>query len=568
MPADQPATIRTCPADSPLLPRGAARGCQLLRSPLTFAVAVSVLLVTLYNRRFWSALFDKIGVASLEDVAFILSVFVTLVLAHASILLLVPRVLPLRVTAAAIFLLAALVAFFSDSYAAIIDKEMIRNVVETDAQEASAFLVPRLAVYLVLLGVVPAILALRVNLSAPPFKLGLLQRCGFVILAFAINAGLLFLFLPHYTSFFSEHKARRLLNPAQPIIAAVSFLRASAMADTAFVDHPLGHARSLPVARGSKPLLLFLVIGETARAQNFQLGGYARPTNPQLSRLQDLYYFENVVSCATSTASSVPCIFSPHGRDELDVAEARRHSNLLDTLKSQGFEVEWRENNSSSKSVAARIKTKNYIANAKAVGCVQDGCYDEDMIADLSETLRDLRQNSVIVFHDLGSHGPSYWRRYPERFAKFKPDCRTSELWRCSVESLVNAYDNSILYTDYVLAERIRLLKSLSDRIDSLLIYISDHGESLGERGLYLHGAPYALAPIEQTRVPYLIWMSEGYRRRFSVDDACLRSRRQSQLSHDTVYHTVLGALGLRNGFYQVALDLFGRCEPTPQAAD
>ena len=541
---------------------------RLLRSPLTFAVIVSTLIVTFYNTRFWSEVTTQVHVASVEEVAFVLSIFINLVLVYAAILLSVPRVLPLRIAAAAMFLLAALVSFFSDSYATIIDREMIRNLVETDSQEASAFLVPRLAYYLIVLGIVPAVLSMRVRLDTPPFRRGMLQRLGFIAFAVGVSGGLIFFFFPHYTSFFAVHKSsKKLLNPVQPIVATISYLKgASAIADTAVVDDPAGHASSMPAFRGGKPLLLFLVIGETARAQNFQLGGYSRETNPELSALHGVYYFENVTSCGTSTAVSVPCMFSPHGREAFDVEQTRRHSNLLDTLKGIGFSVEWRDNNSSSKGVAARVQMTSYLTNAKASECAQYPCYDEEMSAGLTDGLKD--KNSVVVFHDMGSHGPAYFGRYPKRFAKFKPDCVTTELWKCSGESLVNAYDNTILYTDHVLAERIRLLKSMSDRFDTLLIYVSDHGESLGEHGFYLHGAPYAIAPAEQKKVPYLIWLSEGYRRRFSIEDTCLRSQRASQLSHDTLYHTVLGALGLRNGFYRGALDLFTRCHATPLATE
>jgi lipid A ethanolaminephosphotransferase len=539
---------------------------RLLRSPIAFAVIVSTLVVTFYNRPFWSEVLTQTHVASVEDVAFVLSIFINLVVGYTAVLLLIPRVLPLRIAAAVVFLLAALISFFSNSYHAIIDKEMIRNLVETDFQEASAFMVPSLAVYLVVLGIVPAVLTMRIGLDIPPLRQGISHRLAFFAFAVTVIGSLLFFFFPHYTSFFSEHKIQRLLNPAQPIAAAVSYLRGStAISARTFVDDQLGHAYSLPTLIGGKPLLLFLVIGETARAQNFQLGGYSRETNPELSMMRDLYYFENVTSCGTSTAVSVPCIFSPQGRDAFDVDAARHHSNLLDTLKGMGFSVEWRDNNSTSKGVAARVRETSYLANAKAFGCAQYDCYDAEMSLGLADGLQD--QNSIVVFHDMGSHGPAYFRRYPKRFAKFTPDCATPELWKCSRESLFNAYDNTIVYTDHVLAERIRLLKSMSDRFDTLLIYVSDHGESLGEHNLYLHGAPYAIAPEEQKRVPYLMWLSDAYRRRFLVDDSCLRNQKDSPLSHDTLYHTVLGALGLRNGFYRGELDLFSRCHvPAPSA--
>lgn len=554
-------------AESAPLPRVARRLqaflCEraILRSPLTFVVIVSVFLVVFYNSRFWRETIGVAHLASVEDAFFILSLFVILVLGHAAILLLAPRIFLLRIAAAAAFLIAAAAAFFIDSYAVVIDKDMIRNLVETDTQEAGAFIIPRLAIYLCFLGIVPAVVALRVKLVAPAFQRGLVQRFGFIAVALVLSTSLLFVFYSHYTSFFSEHRTRSLLNPVQPIAGFVGYVRSVAFAgDTAFVDDPESHAHSLPITRRQKPLLLFLVVGETARAGNFQLGGYARDTNPELSRIEDLYYFNDVASCGTSTAVSVPCMFSPGGRKRLDVTMARRHSNLLDAIKSAGFNVEWRENNSGSKGVAARVETINFLRNSAKIRCAHEPCYDEEMMSGLADRLRGLRQNSVIVFHTMGSHGPSYWQRYPDRFEKFKPVCRTSELWTCSHESLVNTYDNTILYTDHVLAEQIRLLQSVSAYADSLLIYVSDHGESLGEHGLYLHGTPYALAPEEQTKVPYLIWMSEGYRQRLSVDDNCLRSQKHQPLSHDAIYHTVLGALGLRNGFYKRDLDMVGRC--------
>lgn len=533
----------------------------ILQSPLVFAVLVSVFLVACYNWRFWNETIEAVHPASVEDFLFLLSLFVVLVLAHAGIFLLMPSTRTLRILAASAFLVAAGAAFFIDSYNVVIGKEMIRNLFETDSQEASDFIAPRFGLYLLLLGVVPAVLALRARLIAPTLGRRLAQRFGFYATGLAISGALIFQFFPYYTSFFTEHKTGALLNPAQPIASFAGYLRREIVrTDEPFVDDPENHAHRLREAVAQKPLLLFLVLGETARARNFQLGGYSRPTNPELADMANLYYFDHMVSCGTSTAVSVPCIFAPRGHEGLDVARARHHGNLLDALRSAGLSVEWLENNSSSKGVAARVKTVDFTSDAKAAGCGIDGCYDADMIAGLADELKGIGQSRVIVFHDMGSHGPAYWRRYPLRFEKFKPVCRTSELWKCSNESLINTYDNTILYTDHVLAEQIRLLQSVSVFADGLLVYVSDHGESLGEHGLYLHGAPYALAPEEQIHVPYLIWMSEGYRQRYSIDDNCLRSQQHRPLTHDTIYHTVLGSLGLRNAFYRHDLDLIGSC--------
>ncbi len=182
------------------------------------------------------------------------------------------------------------------------------------------------------------------------------------------------------------------------------------------------------------------------------------------------------------------------------------------------------------------------------------------MLSGLAEELRGQPRDTLIVFHHMGSHGPTYWQRYPESFERFKPTCRTNELWRCTHDELINVYDNTIVYTDFVLAEQIRLMQALSDRFDSILIYVSDHGESLGERGLYLHGAPYLIAPKEQTHIPLLIWMSKGYRERIALNEDCIRSLRDHAVGHDNVYHTVLGALGLTNDVHRRELDLITPC--------
>jgi lipid A ethanolaminephosphotransferase len=530
------------------------------QSPLVFAIVVSLVLVALHNWRFWHETLAAATPSTVDDFLFLLSLFVILVMAHAGVLLLMPNARTMRVVAASAFLVAAATSFFIDSYNVVIDKEMIRNLLETDSQEASAFLVPRLGLYLLLLGLLPAVVALRARLVSPPLSRRLLQRVGFFTIAVVVSAGMTFRFFPYYTSFFSEDKTGALLNPAQPIAALAGYIASEvSRADNSFLDDPKSHGHSLREAAAGKPLLLFLVVGETARASNFQLGGYARPTNPELATTPELYYFDNVVSCGSSTAVSVPCIFSPKGH-KASVSEARHRSNLLDALTSAGISVEWRENNSSSKGVALRVKNVNFLYEPQSAGCSGDACYDEDMISGLAAQLKGLRQNSVIVFHDLGSHGPAYWRRYPPTFETFKPVCRTSELWTCSQKALVNTYDNTILYTDHVLAQQIHLLESLSDVADSLLIYVSDHGESLGEHGLYLHGAPYALAPEEQIRVPLLIWTSEGYRQRFSVDDGCIKTELHRSLTHDNIYHTALGALGVRNAHYNQQLDLLGSC--------
>jgi lipid A ethanolaminephosphotransferase len=253
-------------------------------------------------------------------------------------------------------------------------------------------------------------------------------------------------------------------------------------------------------------------------------------------------------------------MFSHLGRKAFKVDLAPSQSNLLDAVVRGGVDVEWRDNNSGCKHICDRVPQVDFYQPPYNEGCSGEHCLDETMTRGLVERLHGVSKDALVVFHQAGSHGPAYFERYPPEFAKFKPDCRTKELSKCKREGIVNAYDNSILYTDHVVAGQIELLESLQDRYDGLLIYVSDHGESLGEDGVYLHAAPYVMAPREQTHVPMLVWMTQGYRTRSATDLACLRARAAQPASHDDIYHTVLGALGLRSEAYRAELDLLAAC--------
>jgi lipid A ethanolaminephosphotransferase len=547
------------------------------RSHVVFAVAVAVVLILLHNWRFWTSTFAVVQPSSFGDVLFLVSLFILLVFIHACAVLLFPGKRSMQIGAAVFFVLAAVAGYFRDSFGVIIDKDMIRNVVRTDMREASDFFSLRLLLYVLVLGLIPAVLVTRVRLPDFSFRSQTVQRLRFFGVGVLVVLLSVAPIIPHYASFLREHKnLRNLLVPAEPVYAAFDYWLSTDFADAGPVLDVAGPARRTAAAPGQKPLLLFFVIGETVRAQNFQLGGYDRPTTPELMQQPGVFYFANVRSCGTSTAVSLPCMVSHLGRGRFDVRQAARQTNLLDALKSAGFRVEWRENNTGSQGVAVRIQSIEYSKGwpryvPSAGGgttsgprrddlCKNGPCFDEIMLAGLADALKRITQDTAIVFHEMGSHGPAYFQRYPDRFEEFKPVCRTTELGRCTHDEIVNAYDNSIRYTDHNVAEQIRLLMALSGQADSLLIYASDHGESLGEKGLYLHGAPYFMAPDEQTRVPMLLWMSDGYRKRFAVSDDCLKSKRTEPLSHDNLYHTVIGGLGLGNQVYDAGRDIMASC--------
>jgi len=307
-----------------------------------------------------------------------------------------------------------------------------------------------------------------------------------------------------------------------------------------------------------------IMVGETARAMNFSLNGYSRQTNPLLSVQSGLINFRQVQSCGTATAVSVPCVFSALGRRHYSETKGKSQEGLLDVLKHAAIDVYWLDNNSGCKGVCDRVQyTDLSLPTASDPLCNAEDCYDEKLLRDLPQLIKNATKDMVIVLHQKGSHGPSYWKRYPQRFAKFGPVCKTNELANCSVESITAAYDNSILYTDFIISKAIGILENSNtlDGVDTALLYFSDHGESLGEKNMYLHGAPYFISPPEQRHVPFMIWLSKSFQMRFRIDERCLAARAEQEFSHDNVFHSVLGMLAINTVVYNPELDIFNTCK-------
>jgi lipid A ethanolaminephosphotransferase len=315
-------------------------------------------------------------------------------------------------------------------------------------------------------------------------------------------------------------------------------------------------------AAGGRPLLVVLVIGETARAANWGLSGYARQTTPRLAGLP-VINFREVTSCGTNTEVSVPCLFAPVGRRDYVESVIRGSQTLLHVLARAGVAVHWRDNQSGCKGVCDDLPN-DQVADVAAPGlCDQGRCSDEGLLIGLPERLAAAATHpgtQLLVLHQLGNHGPSYFRRYPRAMAQFSPACERDDLRLCSRDEIVNAYDNALLYTDQVLALLISQLQAAAGKVDSVLLYVSDHGESLGENNLYLHGLPYAIAPDVQTRVPMLMWLSAGAPAATGIDAACLQRRATQAAAHDHVFHTLLTLLDVHTALYAPAWDLAQGC--------
>ncbi|MBI3376369.1 MAG: phosphoethanolamine--lipid A transferase [Betaproteobacteria bacterium] len=530
-------------------------------SPGIATLAISLWVVVLCNGPFWRTLWNIQGGLSGTTLlkfgaAFVIAILVTNLLLTLLAFPWIGKPLLALVTIA-----SAVTLYFMDSYGVMIDKVMLQNVLETHPEEVRELMSWRLALYALLLGGVPvAWLAWADIAYARWWKEILNKALHLTLMALGLGA-VLFLFYKDFASVVRNHgEVRNLLIPANYLGAANGLLRAKARAPRAL--QIVGEdAHKGPRWSGSgKPTLTVLVVGETARAANFSLGGYARKTNPQLEK-EDIVYFSNVLACGTSTASSLPCMFSDVGRERFSANDAINREGLLDVLVHAGLNVMWLDNNSGCKGICDRVGSEDLSRPQASPFCRSDECYDEILLQGLQERLDRADRDLVVVLHQKGSHGPAYYLRVPEAFKLFRPVCGSNQLEKCPREEIVNAFDNTIVYTDHVLAKTIALLRQNAARFDTAMLYVSDHGESLGESGgVYLHGLPYAMAPIEQKHVPMLAWLSEGFRARFHIDQSCLASKRHEAYSHDHLFHSMLGLLDIQTRVYRPELDLFHGC--------
>jgi lipid A ethanolaminephosphotransferase len=521
------------------------------------------------NRSFFGQALHHRPVVGFADLVHLATLAVALWALHLLLLAPIATRHTVKPVVAVLTIAAVVGAFFTRSYGVVLDPSMLRNVLRTDTAEARELLTASLAWQVVAFAGLPLMLLSRVQVVDRPWRRALLRRVALVAGAVTVLAlGVWSQFQP-LSSWFRQHtEVRYLITPANLVWSSARAVAGEAKG-AAQPREVIGE----DVAQGpswgarSKPLVLVLVVGETARAANWGLNGYARDTTPELAR-RGVVNFPRVTSCGTHTEASVPCMFAPVGRRDYDEGRIRRQQSLLHVLDRAGVRVHWRDNQSGCKGVCDGLPTDTVDPRAAPGLCADGRCLDEALVHDLPLRLRDAQGTSVWVLHMLGNHGPSYWRRYPAGFGRFQPECRQDDLARCPVEHIVNAYDNALLYTDHVLARAIDALAAASDRVDSALLYVSDHGESLGERGLYLHGLPYAIAPRQQTEVPMIAWTSPGLDRAVGVPAGCLRralaERAGTERSHDDLFHTVLGLLDLRTRLHDAAHDLVAGCRDRP----
>lgn len=456
-----------------------------------------------------------------------------------------------------VLLLSSLAACFMDGYGVIISDDMLRNVAHTNTSEALELFNLKLLLYLTLLGILPAVAVGRVRLRWCGWRSESITRLKLLAATLVLMVGTVLLFGSFYASFFRQHKElRQYANPTYYIYSTIKFAGGLLETRSNAPMTVVGADAKIPASDVSRELVI-MVVGETARADRFSLNGYARDTNPQLSK-KNVISLTNFRACGTSTAVSVPCMFLFNG-DAKEPSAIRIEENLLDVLQHSGAHVLWLDNNSDSKGVADRVEFQDF--RSPKVNPVCDiECRDVGMLAGLQSYIDAHPKGDIlIVLHQMGNHGPAYFRRYPPGFEKFRPACKNSDLSQCSREEIGNAYDNAILYTDHFLAKAIEVLEKNDARFETALFYVSDHGESLGENGLYLHGMPKAIAPDAQLHVPAVLWFGANFR---GVTLSALRMKSQTRFTHNNVFHTLLGFFEIESSTYRPDMDILNEAKP------
>lgn len=531
------------------------------RTPETVSFVLALFVVAILNIPFWRLFHRVLAPQSAYEWGFMAAVFIALLAAaYLSFLLLAVRPL-LRPLAGLLLIMSAAASYFMLEYGAVIDVNMVRNVFETNWAEAGDLMTAKLFAYVALLGLVPAALLWFLPIEWPGMREDFWRKLKSAAIALPVTAVILFPFVPALTSTFRENRVLRLtLTPSNFIDALNKYTRSKYKLARTNVVQPIGTDAVRTPPAGGRPMLFVIAVGETARADHFSLNGYKRATNPELSQVADLINYPSVSSCGTDTAESVPCMFSGLGRENFSNSAAASRQNLLDVLARAGFDVIWRENQAGCKGVCDRVKTEILTGQKDPASYGHTESHDDVLVDGLAEQINGLKKDTVIVMHMMGSHGPAYWKRYPPQFEMFKPVCSESQFSRCTREAIVNAYDNTIVYSDHVLARLIGILQAGAGTADTGMIYMSDHGESLGENNLYLHGMPYAMAPEAQTHVPMVAWLSESLRKRASSDIGCLKHSTERKRSHDNLFHSVLGILDVKTNIYDSSLDLFAPC--------
>jgi lipid A ethanolaminephosphotransferase len=540
-------------------------------------VLISTWLATACNVPLWREVAQLPGQGSLRGWGFAIAFALIVAAGNAALLSLLAWRWTLKPAATVLVVMAAFGAYFMLAYGVAIDASMLTNVLQTDVKEAGDLLNWRMLATVLALAVPPLWWLLR----RPVLWLSTLRHAahnGLLLAgAIAVIVVCLLLVFQDFASTMRNHtKLRYLINPLNSVYALGNIATKPLRMDTSKLL-PLGRDAQLGAsyAGQAKPPLLALVLGETGRS-NFGINGYERNTTPLLAARTDLVSARNAWSCGTSTAASVPCMFSHLGRTGYE-ARAANFESLIDVLHHAGLAVLWVDNQSGCKGVCDRIGETLTSAPKSPTPdpalCPGGECLDRVMLQDLDTRIAALpaeqrQRGTVVVLHQMGSHGPAYYKRSAPDNKKFGPECTSTSLQECERQQVVNAYDNSVVETDFFLDSVLKWLTAQDSKAQTAMIYVADHGESLGENNLYLHGLPYSIAPDVQKHVPWITWLSPAMQARTQVATGCLQHElAERRITHDNYFHSVLGLMDVKTGAYSAGLDMFAGCRQAAGAA-
>ena len=537
------------------------------RSPALIVVLASVWLAVAGNLALWQTLSRLPDVAGFRGLAFGAAFALIIAGAVTAVLALFAWRWTLKPVISLLLLLAAFATYYMLMYGIVVDTPMVINVFQTDVREARDQLSWQLLLSVLVLAVLPMVWLWPQALPTRTWRQQVLRNAALFVGGLGVTIGTTLLVFQDFSSLMRNYTDLRYkINPLNSVYAVLDLTvipsdRPSGPVQPLGVDAAIAHRAGAVTQR---PPLLVFVVGETARSQNFSLNGYERVTNPKLAQ-ENITSFSRVSSCGTSTAESLPCMFSHLGRSAFQ-GRKQEFENLLDVLQHAGYAVLWIDNQSGCKDQCARIPNINTSELKVAEHCEGGECRDTVMLTQIDEALAKQpaerrARGTVVVMHQMGSHGPAYFKRTPDAFKKFTPECTDTSLSRCDRQQIVNAYDNTIVFTDHFLSQVIAWLKRQEKTSTPAMLYVSDHGESLGEKNIYLHGMPYNVAPPEQTQVPLITWLSPGFEQLSRVSTRCLQSQRDKPLSHDHLFHSVLGLMVVKTTAYQRELDFFAPCE-------
>ena len=501
-------------------------------SLFTFSCIVSIGTLVLYNIPFFQFVVDNSNASAAGLVWLMVSLVVIMLAVNLMMTYLAMFCLRVvgRILLAILSVINATAVYFILTYSVYINATTIENVFNTRYSEASGFFSWSLWLFIAVFGVLPALFCLlQPVVIGKAKKLGICCGCSLAVILFI---GLLNI---NQTLFISQHDTELggLLQPWSYIAntyRVVSFSQDEQAEEILLPDGKI---------TDDEKAVVVLVIGESARKANFQLYGYKRDTNPLLSKQQELKVFQ-CNACATYTTAGTKAILEPVNSGDL-------YELLPNYAFRMGADVSWRTYNWGE----PPIHIDEYLDDQKlsAMYPDTDGRYDAILFAGLRERIASSKKNKVLVIlHTSTSHGPQYANKYPKEFEVYKPVAKNVEEGEKNVGMLVNAYDNTIRYTDYLLDGLINTLRDMKDW-KSAMIFISDHGESLGEKGIFMHGLPMQLAPKEQYEVPFLVWTSEGFK--------TYKNTLPAVLEQHYIFHSVLNLLSIESPAYNKDLDIF-----------